>query len=123
MTDPTNVIDSYERASAMAWALIRLAPEPAPAFWQEMSAPALAALFYAASPQDTGRGMNWVYQALLDADERNLAAAASAAGADAEMTRRLGLVDDLDPDQRQTLIAAMRRAVDPWLQPAHPKVS
>ncbi|MEB3033398.1 hypothetical protein [[Mycobacterium] nativiensis] len=123
MTDPTNMIDSYERASAMAWALIRLAPEPVPALWQEMSARALAALFYAASPEDTGRGMNWVYQTLLNADERSLSAAASAAGADAEMIRRLRLVDDLDPGQRQTLIIAMRRAVDPWLQPAHAKVS
>lgn len=123
MTDPTNVIDSYERASAMAWALIRLAPEPAPALWQETSAPALAALFYAASPQDTGRGMNWVYQTLLDAGERSLSAAARAAGAGAEMIRRLSLVDDLGPDQRQTLITAMRRAVDPWLQSAHVKVS
>ncbi|MDQ2638387.1 MAG: hypothetical protein M3Y83_16090 [Actinomycetota bacterium] len=123
MTDPTNMIDSYERASAMAWALIRLAPEPVPALWQELSARALAALLYAASPEDTGRGMNWVYQTLLNADERSLTSAATAAGADAEMIRRLRLADDLDPGQRQTLIIAMRRAVDPWLQPAHTKVS
>ena len=34
MTDPTNIIDTRERAAVLAHAMLRLAPNPAPQAWQ-----------------------------------------------------------------------------------------
>ena len=60
MTDPTNVIDSPQRADMLAHAMLRLAPDPSPEHWQSTSQPILGVLLYAASPAQTGGGIKWV---------------------------------------------------------------
>jgi hypothetical protein len=122
MTDLTNVIDSDGCASVIAHMLLRLAPEPAPGPWPTYAEPVLAALLYAASPLDTGRGLDWVYDTLTASDEQSLAAAAEAAGARGD-ARRLRRCDGLEDRQRQSVIVTMREAVGPWLQRPHPQAS
>lgn len=122
MTDLTNTIDSDGCASVIAHMLLRLTPEPVLEPWPTYAEPVLAALLYAASPLDTGRGIDWVYDTLTASPEQNLTAAADAAGARVE-ARWLQRCDRLEPRQRQSVIATMREAVSPWLQRPHPKAS
>ncbi|KMO69808.1 hypothetical protein [Mycolicibacterium chlorophenolicum] len=122
MTDLTNVIDSPDRASVIAHMLLRLAPQPAPEPWPTYAEPVLAALLYAASPLDTGRGIDWVHAILTASAEQDLSAAVDAAGArgDARWLRRY---DGLDERQRQCVIVTMCQAITPWLQRPHQEAS
>lgn len=122
MTDLTNVIDSAGRASVIAHMLVRLAPEPAPGPRPACVEPVLAALLYAASPLDTGQGIDWVYDILTASSEQNLSEAVAAAGARVE-ARWLRHCDGLEPRHRQSVMVTLRQAVRPWLQRPHPKAS
>jgi hypothetical protein len=122
MTDLTNAIDSDGCASVIAHMLLRLAPEPAPEPWPTYAEPVLAELLYVASPLDTGRGIDWVYDTLTASAEPNLSAAVDAAGARVE-ARWLRRCDGLEHRQRQSVIVTMREAVGPWLQRPHLQAS
>ncbi|PBA42278.1 hypothetical protein CKJ63_07490 [Mycobacterium avium] len=121
MTDLTNVIDSTERASVIAHMLLRLAPEPAPEPWATTHAePILAELLYAASPQGTGRGIDWVFDLLTAGQDLTAAATGAGARVDARWLRRW---EGLDDRQRHVIAVTMRRAISPWRQTAHLQAS
>ena len=115
MTDPTNIIDTRERAAVLAHAMLRLAPNPAPQGWQSTSQPMLCALLYAASPVQAGHGIGWVNGtvAALASDKGD--AARTAGISDAAMARVLSRLDGLHDRQRATIIKTLRDAVNPWL--------
>ncbi|KPN46539.1 hypothetical protein [Mycobacterium intracellulare] len=113
MTDPTNLIDSPDRAEMLAHAMLRLAPDPSPRIWQLASEPTLAVLLYAASPSQAGGGMTWVNSivaALADTDRDGLANISNPA-----THRILRHLEGLTQPQRTSVIATLRAAVTPWL--------
>jgi hypothetical protein len=115
MTDPTNVIDSPQRADVLAHAMLRLAPDPSPRCWQWASRPVLGVLLYAASAGQSGGGIGWVAStvAALAVDGGD---AASAAGIiDPAARRVLRGLDGLCAPQRASIIETLRGAVAPWL--------
>ena len=123
MPDLTKVIDSWHRASVIAHVLLRLAaPERAAGPQPACVEPVLAALLYAASPLDTGRGLGWVYDLLTTRAEHNLSAAVDAAGARVQ-ARRLRHYDGLEPGHRQSVMVTLLHALGPWLDRPHPKAS
>lgn len=114
MTDPTNLIDTYERARVLAHVMLRLAPDPSPQCWQVTSEPLLSALLYAASPNQTGGGIQWVNDtvATLAIDH-----AASTTHIPNTMPDNflLAMLYGLHETQRASIIQTLRRAVVPWL--------
>lgn len=116
VTDPTNLIDTYERAQVLAHVMLRLAPDPSPKSWQVTSEPLLSALLYAASPNQTGGGIQWVND--------TVAALAIDNDDDACTTHLpntmpshffLAKLDGLHETQRASIIQTLHRAVVPWL--------
>lgn len=66
MTDPTNVIATFDRAQVLARAMLRLAPEAASDIWQTVAEPVLATLLFAGAPgQNGGGGVRWVRDTVL----------------------------------------------------------
>jgi hypothetical protein len=118
MTDLTNVIDSTDRALVIAHMLVRLAPESPPGPQPSCVEPMLATLLHAASSQDTGRGMDWVYAVLASPEEQSLTAAVTAVGARTD-PQWLRHYDHLEPQDRRSVVAALRHAIGPWIQPPH----
>jgi len=123
VTDPTNLIDSPQRAAVMAHAWLRLAPQSAPLFWQSATEPFLAALLFAACPQDTGLGIEWVYEVVSASGGRSLYEAAVAAGSDGAVAAVLRGFDQMEVHRRLGFVDTMRHAVHPWLNPAVVQVS
>ncbi len=115
MTDLTNVIDHPDSAAVISHMLLRLAPDPAPEPWPTYAEPVLAELLYAASPLDTGRGIDWVHSILTASVEQSLAPAVTAAGGRGD-TRWIRRCDGLEQRQRQSVLITMREAISPWLQ-------
>lgn len=115
MTDPTNVIDSPQRADMLAHAMLRLAPDPSPEHWQSTSQPMLGVLLYAASPGQAGGGINWVNNtvAALAIDDGDAAGTVGISDPSARCV--LSRFDGLAAPQRASIIATMRDAVAPWL--------
>ncbi|APA78447.2 MULTISPECIES: hypothetical protein [Mycobacterium] len=113
MTDPTNVIDTFERAQVLALGMLRLAPDPAPVNRQDMSVPLLATLLYAASPGELDAGLGWVQETV----------SAMAAG---EMfappvnipdcvARKAVRIQSLNTRQKLSIYAAVQGAIAPWV--------
>lgn len=113
VTDPTNRIDSRQRADVLAYAMLRLAPDPAPRCWQSTTRPVLGDLLFAASPGQTGGGMAWVHRALA-AWAGDGADAADTVGRCGPEARRVLSRLDGQPD-RAAMLDTLRRAVSPWL--------
>lgn len=117
MTDPTNFIDSYERAQVLAHAMLRLAPQPAAELWQSRTKPMLSALLYNASPAQSGRGIQWVNDTVagltLDgAGDPDLLPAIPTSTPGQQLLAQLHALSDR---QRDSIIRTLRGAVTPWL--------
>ena len=58
---PTKLISTYDRAEALAHAMLLLAPDPSPEFWRCTSEPVLSVfLLYTGSAGQRGGGLAWV---------------------------------------------------------------
>lgn len=117
MTDPTNVIDTFDRAQVLARAMLRLAPDPALDIWQNVSEPVLATLLFAASPTQIGGGIAWVNAALA-------ALAAGGAFTPGPGTPTMYAAHSLwvlrlDGRQRGWVIKTLRAAIEPWADAGH----
>lgn len=118
MTDPTNSIDTLQRAKALAHAMLRLAPAQAPEPWRSRSEPILAMLLYTASPGQAGGGVAGVHAAATALAARSGDAVAPAGIPDAHTTVLLGGLNGLREGERAALLDALRGAVTPWLSSA-----
>ena len=61
---PTKLISTYDRAEALAHAMLLLAPDPSPEFWRCTSEPVLSVLLYTGSAGQRGGGLAWVNEAV-----------------------------------------------------------
>ena len=79
MMDPTKLISTYDRAEALAHAMLLLAPDPSPEFWRCTSEPVLSMLLYTGSAGQRGGGLAWVNEAVatLAVDNGDAAGAVS----------------------------------------------
>lgn len=117
MTDPTNFIDSYERAQVLAHAMLHLAPQPAAEFWQSHAKPMLSALLYSASPAQLGGGIQWINDtvAALTLDAAGEFDLLGAIPTSTPGHQLLANLHNLSNGQRDSIILTLRGAVAPWL--------
>lgn len=113
MTDPTNVIDSFDRAEVLALGMLRLAPDPAPEFWQDTSAPVLATLLYAASPVMLDAGLGWVQETVQAMAAGEMFAPPE--GTPEVYARSVVRTQLLHPRQKDSVLRTLQGAIDPWV--------
>jgi len=115
MMDPTKLASTYDRPQALAHAMLQLAPDPSPEFWQCISEPVLSVLLYTASPGQRGGGLGWVNDAVTTLAVDNGDAAGAVGISDPAASGFLSMLDGLNDPQRSSIIATLRQAVTPWL--------
>lgn len=113
MTDPTNMIDSFGRAEVLALGMLRLAPDPAPDFWQNTSAPVLATLLYTASPVMLDAGLGWVQETVQAMAAGEMFAPPE--GTPEMHARRVVRMQLLHPRQKDSVLRTLQGAIDPWV--------
>lgn len=117
MTDPTNVIDTYDGAQVLAHAMLRLAPDPASTFWQSVSEPLLGALLYAASPLMDGAGIGWVHDTVVAMAAGSVFTPAP--GTPQVHAARAASIQRMDERQRLSVLKTLRGAIEPWVDADH----
>lgn len=116
MTDPTNMIDSFGRAEVLALGMLRLAPDPVAEFWQHTTEPLLATLLYAASPVMLDAGLGWVQETVQAMAAGEMFAPPD--GTPEAYARSVVRTQLLHPRQKDSVLRALRGAIDPWVSAA-----
>lgn len=113
MTDPTNVIATFDRAQVLAHAMLRLAPEAASDIWQIEAEPVLATLLFAGAPGQNGGGVRWVRDTVLAIEAGDVFN--PPAGTPELYAARVLTVQTLAERQKQSVVKTIKDAVTPWV--------